>query len=369
MRTRTAAFGCLIALWLGAATRSSSMMPDAVLMAASDFSAAMEAYMRGRTDADAFSGAVLVTDRHQPLFTFVSGWADRENRYPSRLDTRFNIASIGKSFTAAAIVQLAEQGKLSFSDTIGRHLPNYPRPAADTITIHHLLTHRSGLPPSFINDRFWALRDSLRRNRDYLQLFVDQPLAFEPGTMNLYSNPGYVVLGAIIESVAGEEYEEYMRRHIYLPAGMNQTDSPTQDPQKLSVGYSSFNGPPPTPRQRTEPVHGAQASGGGYSTVRDLVQFALALQQGRLMSPASVEILMTGKEPMAPSGPKIVAYGFIDRRADGIRIVENSGGAPGINAALSVQPETGYIAAVLANYDPPAATDVARTIDSLLVQR
>jgi CubicO group peptidase (beta-lactamase class C family) len=244
------------------------MMPDAVLMAASDFSAAMEAYMRGRTDADAFSGAVLVTDRHQPLFTFVSGWADRENRYPSRLDTRFNIASIGKSFTAAAIVQLAEQGKLSFSDTIGRHLPNYPRPAADTITIHHLLTHRSGLPPSFINDRFWALRDSLRRNRDYLQLFVDQPLAFEPGTMNLYSNPGYVVLGAIIESVAGEEYEEYMRRHIYLPAGMNQTDSPTQDPQKLSVGYSSFNGPPPTPRQRTEPVHGAQASGGGYSTVR-----------------------------------------------------------------------------------------------------
>jgi hypothetical protein len=87
------------------------------------------------------------------------------------------------------------------------------------------------------------------------------------------------------------------------------------------------------------------------------------------MSPASVEILMTGKEPMAPSGPKIVAYGFIDRRADGIRIVENSGGAPGINAALSVQPETGYIAAVLANYDPPAATDVARTIDSLLVQR
>jgi CubicO group peptidase (beta-lactamase class C family) len=341
-------------------------MPGASLRAASTFSDALEAYMKSRVETDAFSGTLLVTQGYQPLFSYTSGWADRERGFINRLDTRFNIGSIGKSFTAVAIVQLAEQGKLSLTDTIGQHLPDYPRPVADTITIHHLLTHRSGLPPSFINDRFWVLKDSLRLNRDYLQLFIDLPLAFEPGTRILYSNPGYVVLGAIVERVSGEEYAEYVRRHIYLPAGMNQTDWPTPQ-QKIAVGYSLFEGPPTGERLRTEVLHGAQGSGSGYSTVRDLIQFVLALQAGRLMSLSSVELMITGKESMEPSGPPVVAYGFLDRRINGVRIIENSGGAPGINAALSFYPESRYAAAVLANYDPPAATDVALTIQRLLL--
>src|SRR5262249_25106859 len=217
MRKNIAAL-CVIALWLGDGTRMSSRSSAAPVTSPSSISDTLTAYMKIRSEADAFSGAVLVTERYQPLFSYASGWADREQGYANRLDTRFNIGSIGKSFTAAAILQLAEQGKLSFTDTIGRHLPEYPRPAADRVTIHHLLTHRSGLPASFINDRFWALKDSLRLNRDYLQLFIDQPLEFEPGTRSLYSNPGYVVLAAIIERVSGEEYSEYVRRHILTPA-------------------------------------------------------------------------------------------------------------------------------------------------------
>jgi CubicO group peptidase (beta-lactamase class C family) len=369
MRTKVAALSCLIALCLGTSTRARSLSPSALSTLGSDFADALAAYMARRVGADAFSGTVLVTERAQPLFYVASGWADREADYVNRLDTRFDIGSIGKSFTATAIVQLAEEGKLSFTDTIGQHLPNYPRPAADTITIHHLLTHRSGLPASFINDRFWAIRDSLRVNTDYLQLFIDQPLAFEPGTMALYSNPGYVVLGAIIESVSGEEYSAYVRRHIYEPAGMNQTDWPTSDPRKIAVGYTVLGAPPTWQRARIEPLHGVQAAGGGWSTVRDLIQFQQALQTGRLMSRAYVELLIAGKEPMEPSGPPLVAYGFLDRRVNSVRIIENSGGAPGINAALSFHPESGYAVAVLANYDPPAATDVARTIERLLLER
>jgi CubicO group peptidase (beta-lactamase class C family) len=358
-----------MALWIGATTEPSWIPLGATAIAGSNFSDALEAYMKSRTQADAFSGAVLVTERYRPLFSFASGWADRERGYVNRLDTRFNIGSVGKSFTAVAILQLAEQGRLALADTIGQHLPSYPQPVADKVTIHHLLTHRSGLPASFINDRFWALKDSLRLNRDYLQLFSDVPLAFEPGTRNLYSNPGYVVLGAIIESVSGEEYSEYMRRHIYRPAGMNETDWPTHDPRKIAVGYSFFDAPPTGERQRAESVHGSQASGGGQSTVRDLIQFVQALQGRKLLSPASVEVLITGKESMEPSGPKVVAYGFLDRHVNGIRIIENSGGIPGVNAALGFFPESGYAAAVLANYDPPAATDVARTIERLLLQQ
>jgi D-alanyl-D-alanine carboxypeptidase len=367
MRTGTAAL-CLIALWIGEPTRVSSRPLAVPATSPSTISDTLTAYMKTRTEADAFSGAVLVTKWYRPLFSYASGWADREQGYANRLDTRFNIGSIGKSFTAAAIVQLAEQGKLSFTDTIGRHLPEYPRPAADRVTIHHLLTHRSGLPASFINDRFWALKDSLRLNRDYLQLFIDLPLEFEPGTRSLYSNPGYVVLGAIIERISGEEYSEYVRRHICRPAGMNETDWPTRDPRKIAVGYTLLDAPAPGQRERIEPLHGAQASGGGYSTVRDLIQFVLALHTGRLMTPESVEILTTGKESMEPSGPTVVAYGFLDRRVNGVRIVENSGGAPGVNAALSFHPTSGYAVAVAANYDPPAATDVARTIERVLLE-
>src|SRR5262245_5489252 len=366
MRKSIAAL-CLIALWFGEATRMSSS-PAAPVASPSTISDMLRAYMKTRTEADAFSGAVLVTEQYRPLFSYASGWADREKGYANHLDTRFNVGSIGKSFTAAAIVQLAEQGKLSFTDTIGRHLPEYPRPAADRVTIHQLLTHRSGLPASFINDRFWALRDSLRLNRDYLQLFIDLPLEFEPGTRSVYSNPGYVVLGEIIERVSGEEYSEYVRRHIYRPAGMNETDRPTRDARKIAVGYSLFNAAPGQ-RERVGPLHGAQASGGGYSTVRDLIQFGLALQAGRLMSPASVEILTTGSESMEPSGPKVVAYSFLDRRVNGVRIVETSGGVPGVNAVLSFHPASGYAFAVAANYDPPAATDVGRKIERLLLEQ
>jgi hypothetical protein len=94
----------------------------------------------------------------------------------------------------------------------------------------------------------------------------------------------------------------------------------------------------------------------------------VALHAGRLMTPESVEILTTGKESMEPSGPRVVAYGFLDRRVNGVRIVENSGGAPGVNAALSFHPTSGYAVAVAANYDPPAATDVARTIERVLLE-
>jgi len=144
---------------------------------------------------------------------------------------------------------------------------------------------------------------------------------------------------------------------------MNQTDWPTRDPRTNPVGYTLLDAPPTGERQPTEPLHGAQ-----QSTVRDLIQFALALQVCRLMSPAYVELLITGKESMEPSGPPVVAYGFLDRRVNGVRIIENSGGAPGINEALSFHPESGYAVAVLANYDPPAATDVARTIEQLLLE-
>lgn len=142
----------------------------------------------------------------------------------NRTDTRFNLGSMTKMFTAVAIAQLAELGKLSFHDPISRHLPDYPNEAvASKVTIHHLLTHTSGMG-DYQNEKFYARLDQLRTLSDLVPLFVNDPLAFESGAKWDYSNAGFVVLGLIIEKVSGQDYFTYVKQHVFKPAGMTSTD-------------------------------------------------------------------------------------------------------------------------------------------------
>lgn len=151
-------------------------------------------------------------------------------------------------FTAVAIAQLAEGGKLSFSDTVGKLLPDYPnRVVAEKVTVHHLLTHTSGMG-SYFNDKFFANLNNMKTVADYLPLFASDPLAFEPGTKWQYSNAGFTVLGLIIEKLSGQSYYDYVKQHIFKPAGMVNTDSYERDKDvpNLAIGYTKMgdNGRP-----------------------------------------------------------------------------------------------------------------------------
>src|SRR5262249_38682917 len=213
---------------------------------------------------------------------------------PNRIDTKFNLGSMNKMFTAVAIAQLAEQGKLDFSDTISKHWPDYPnKEAAEKITIHHLLTHTSGLADYFGNDFMKASRDRFRKIDDYLPLFANKPLQFEPGKRFRYSNAGFMVLGGIVQRVSGQDYFDYVREPICKPATMinRACYSVDQETPKLAVGYT--HGGPGGGRSKEwknnvflHVIKGGPA-GGGYSTVEALVAFATALRNHKLLSAKS----------------------------------------------------------------------------------
>jgi CubicO group peptidase (beta-lactamase class C family) len=293
--------------------------------------------------------------------------ADREHDTPNRLDTRFRIGSMNKMFTATAVLQLAQAGKLKLTDPIGKYLTDYPnKEIAAKVTVHRLLTHTGGTGDIFGPD-FEKNRLTLRTLASYVALYGKRAPEFEPGARFAYSNYGFILLGVLVEKVSGQSYYDYVREHIFQPAGMTRTDSFPEE-EKVdgrAVGYMYTN-EKWQPNNDTLPVRGTSA-GGGYSTVADLAHFANAVMEHKLLNAEYTELLTTGKVEGGPGGK--YAYGFSDATAGGVRWLGHGGGAPGMNGDLKFSPDSGYIVAVLANLDPPAATRIADFIAARLPSR
>jgi CubicO group peptidase (beta-lactamase class C family) len=313
--------------------------------------------------AGRFAGAVLVARNGKPAFEQAYGLADREHNIPNRVDTRFRIGSMNKMFTATAVLQLAQASKIGLNDPIGKYLTDYPnRDIATKVTIHHLLTHTGGTGDIF-GPQFGQHRLELKQLRDYVALYGQRGPEFEPGSRHVYSNYGFILLGVLIERVSGQSYYDYVRQHIFVPAGMTHTDSEPESTAVAgrSVGYMRQGGGW-TPNTNTLPYRGTSA-GGGYSTVEDLLAFANALANHKLLDTQHTALLMTGKVDAMP-GVRY-AYGFMDANRDG-HWFGHGGGAPGMNGELRIYPDSGYVVAVLANLDPPAASRVADFIGERL---
>lgn len=329
-----------------------------------EVAAELESFLKRLGDADRFSGAVLLAKDGKPFFKAAYGLASRAWNAPNRTDTKFNLGSMNKMFTAVAVAQLAEQGKLSFQDPVGKHLPDYPnRDVREKVTIHHLLTHTSGLG-SYFNEKFMlSAKERYRTVQDFLPLFADERLAFAPGARWEYSNAGFLLLGAVIEKVSGRSYFDYVRERIYQPAGMLNTDAyeMDRDTPNLATGYTRGGAGGPDgggPRNNLflHVVKGGPA-GGGFSTVEDLLRFDQALRGHRLLGPDQTRNLLEGKIA-APTGR--YAYGFFDQRLGGQRVVGHSGGFPGISANLDMYLDSGYTVAVMANIDDGSQPVVAK---------
>ena len=293
--------------------------------------AAIAASVKDAATRGDFSGAVLVTRAGRVLHRGAVGLASRETGAANTPDTKFNLGSINKIFTQLALEQLAAEGKLALADPIGKHVSGLPEATA-RVTLEQLLAHRGGTGDIF-GPRYDAYDKSrLRELRDWLPLFASEPLEFEPGTRQRYSNAGYVLLGLAIETVTGRPYHDVVRERIFAPAGMKDTDAYPVDAAvpNRATGYTSRQGPL-TDNAASLPWRGTSA-GGGYSTVDDLGRFADALRGGRL-----------GKKGGALSV---------------------GGGAAGINAALRMEGDDTVV--VMANLDPPAARLVADEIGRLL---
>lgn len=329
--------------------------------------AELGAFLDRLAEAEAFSGTALLAKDGQVVFEAARGIADRNHGVPMRLDSKLNLGSMDKMFTAVVIGQLVDEGKLSFQVPVSKFLGGKGWTKADLskVRVEHLLTHTSGLGSYFNDDYQRMARQLLRKVDDYKPLVAGETLAFEPGTRWQYSNTGFLLAGALIEAVTGKDYFDVVRERVYARAGMPNSDSYDIDlvVPNLAIGYSRERTAAGTQwRANTfEHVIRGGPAGGGYSTARDLLAFAEAMRTGKLVSAATAERLWSAKPDLHSPD---YGYGFgVGKDALGRR-AGHSGGFPGIASVLDIYPDTGWTVVVLANVDggmPPVAQKLRET--------
>jgi D-alanyl-D-alanine carboxypeptidase len=308
---------------------------------------------------DPFSGAILIAHNGVMVLKQAWGMADREKQIKNTVDTQFCIGSMNKMFTAIAVLQLVQQGKLSLDGTISDYWPDYPNhDLATHVRIRHLLSHMGGTGDIFTPE-YEAHRAEIKTLADYVKLYGNRPTDFEPGSRMEYSNYGYILLGRLIEIVSHEPYEEYVEKHVFAPAGMTHTESrpEVEHVAGRAVGYTKGPGGL-EPNTSALPWSGTPA-GGGYSTVGDLFRFAQGLQSGKLLDPVLL------KQATTDQTHKGYGFGFYVLPDSGYG---HGGGAPGINGEMHILPTQGYVVVVLANRDPFMATAMERFIEEVLPQ-
>ena len=294
----------------------------------------------GAGSIGAFNGYVLVAQHGQPIYSRAFGLADRERQRPATADTSFRIGSVTKQFTAAAILKLEQDGKLSVSDPVSKHLPGYTGPAKD-VTIHQLLTHTGGVP-SYTDDPSVLARKAQRWSVvQLLATFEFKPLAFAPGSKFAYSNSGYALLGAIIELVSGRTYGDYLRDELFVPAGLTRTvvGDALDDPDRAN-GYQ-LDGDRVVP---ADPIDMGlpYAAGAIRSTANDLVRWHRALEGDAILGAAAKAKLYT-------PALKDYAYGWMVGEQAGHKLIWHNGGIDGFHTSYFRVPDADLVVVVLGN--------------------
>jgi len=309
---------------------------------------ALDAFFDRVEEDHGFSGTALVAVDGRPVYSTARGLASRRYGVANTLDTRFDVGSINKSFTRVAIGRLLAAGALALDDTIADHLPDYPEPeVAARVTIAHLLEHRSGLP-DFFGPRFQASSKALYTSpSSFFPLFAEEPLQFEPGSQRRYSNSGFLVLGAIIEAVAGQPFAEHVAEHVFAPAGMRGAGFFRQDgvEPRVATGYTALEGGAGVRSVHyVLPAKGSPA-GSAFATAADLLAFDSALRDKRLLPAGYTRWYFDGQVGEEPESFRGDNYG------GGI-----AGGAPGVSAVLESDGRLTVI--VLSNFDEPLGEQV-----------
>jgi CubicO group peptidase (beta-lactamase class C family) len=286
--------------------------------------AGLHAYLE-RVSPFGISAAFLVARGDTVILHEGYGLADRERGVAVESETVFDIGSITKQFTAAAILKLEEQGRLHVEDSIGRFFTDVPADKGG-ITLHHLLTHSSGLIGDLGGDYQVMPRDSLVR------LALASELQWAPGTRFDYSNLGYSLLGAIVEIASGQPYERYLHESLFRPAGMARTGYTIPDwtPDELAVGYRSgrrWGTPLDHVWAPDGPWWNLRANGGILSTMGDLYRWHRALVGDAVLSSASREKMFTPHVPEGIGGDSHYGYGWaISTTPRGTRLIAHNGG-------------------------------------------
>ncbi len=316
-----------------------------------------------------FSGGVLIAKNGTILLKKAIGEASKAYEIPNKSDTKYNMASVGKVFTGLAITQLAEQGKLSFDDPINKYVSaEWLDPdISEKIQIKHLLTHTSGLSDYFRDAYMQYKVPFFRGLEDYKSLVVDDTLLFEPGTRFLYSNTGMLLLGVVIENITNDNYFDYLKKNVFEPIGMVNTDGFDKDvPVKnRATGYTKVyeNGAVTWNNHQFTRIMRGSPSGGIYSTIEDMLKFDDAIRTNKLLSPEYSDLLLEGRPELNTS---FHSYGFFVSEGAAGRIASHKGDGRGMNCQFKMYIDSDYTVVILSNYSAPSANIVANVIDQLI---
>jgi CubicO group peptidase (beta-lactamase class C family) len=311
--------------------------------------------------------AVLVAQKDKILYHKAFGMAHIELGVPLRSDHVLRIGSVSKQFTAAAILRLAEQGKLSLQDDLRKFVPDYPT-QGKTITVEHLLTHSSGIK-SYTDMPQW---DEQTHRKDFsptalIDFFKNEPMDFEPGTRYAYNNSAYVLLGHIIEKTSGKTYGDYISTEFFGPLGM--TNSYYGDTQPIirnrAAGYTAAETAGQYANAAFLSMTQPYAAGSLLSTVEDLYRWTRALHGGKLLKPESFR-QMTTPYRLADGSSTHYGYGLQLGNLLGSPTVEHSGGIHGFLSALLYLPQEEICVSILTNCDCQPPGEIAARIATLV---
>ncbi len=313
-----------------------------------------------------FSGAIVAEKDGEIVLAHGYGLADREKGIPVTTETVFTIGSITKQFTAAAILKLEMMGKLRTTDPLSKYLPGVPEDKK-SITLHHLLTHSAGLRPNYGESDFEPVsRDEIIRR------VMSAPLLWPPGSRYRYSNAGYSLLGAIMEIVSGMNYEEFLRKHLFLPAGMTQTGYrlPKWRPEQIAVGYDENGECWGTVLERPwagdGPYWNLRANGGIHSTIYDMLKWYHALQTDAVLSEEAKKKFFTPYIREGEGADSFYAYGWaIFTTPRNTRLIAHNGGN-GIYAADFCRFVDENAMYFIASNARPSAIEVSNSIERIL---
>ena len=330
----------------------------------------IESLLKKYHEYEQFNGSVLVAHEGEVIFADGFGMANMEYDIPNEPDTKHRLGSITKQFTAALILQLVEQGKLELDKTISNYLPDYEGPAAKTVTIHHLLTHSSGIPSYTSFPGFFEKygRDPYSP-KDFVKTFADSTLQFTPGEKFLYNNSGYFLLGHIIEEVTGKAYEQALQDNILDPLNMKNTgyDHHATILKNRASGYE----------KRGEGYINAPyldmslpyAAGSLYSTAEDLYKWDRALNTNKILSESSKELMFS---PQITQGNTQYGYGWmisklpVGNTKDSVDLIAHGGGINGFNTLIARFPEEDDLVVLLNNTGGTKLQEMTLSINNIL---
>jgi CubicO group peptidase (beta-lactamase class C family) len=326
---------------------------------AQEETARIDSLVTKSTDNAEFCGSVLVAKEGKIIFKKGYGYSHAEQKIPNDENTVFNIASITKTFTAALILKLQEQGKLAVSDALSKYYPGYPN--GDRITIHHLLSHTAGILDYLQQTEFQAINQSKPVDLEkMISFFRDKPLLFEPGTAFRYSNSDYTLLGYIIEKLTGLPYGSALEKYIFKPLHLDQTSYGPPKNKNLHVGtgymmcYKNF--------QRSSFVVDpsiSYATGAIYSTVTDLYKWHQVLQKNKFLSKRS--LLAAYTHDKGPYG-----YGWFTDSLYGRQRVSHDGNIPGYKSNINRFPQDDVCVIALSNANNSGVGGIVRNIVNIL---